>query len=161
MTSVQVGTLAAALGLVDRLKARLLDFRPLWDRIEKNVLPEAQKRQFETFGNVHPATAKARAKREGYYGKNAPRLDATATGPRFRWTGALEESTVRITERGPLLARIDPDRNYRGPIRGQSVFSQIVGRAMPEARVWNREYIERGIEREMEKWVAEEVARLT
>lgn len=185
---IAVESEAAALQLIARVTALVDDFRPFWRRLEAGPFgsggPERgplgaymQARWDRRFdlalqhaeGTVEErregltragATRGGRAGLGNYYDRYAPGRRAKPDAPYFEWTGALRAAASGFTTADQLGAVIDPERNYRGPLEADGGWNATGARFLTDDALFRPVEFDRMLERELERWITEGIARL-
>ena len=155
MTTISVNA-RQALRIVDAVERGLYDWQDSFRFWAESTLRETQQDWARNaswgpgplWGAGRPlsdSSRYARREREGYY-RNPPAPDATQSSILY-WTGKLAEATATITSTSPLLAVIDTQESYFGPIRD---FADPVSAIVQEIHggvVWEPNLIEKDAEK--------------
>lgn len=155
-----VGSVLEAEAIIAKVDARLRDMRPFWDILERasGALDVAEREVWaQRFGmgiRHHESTIEDRAAGRGYYENPRGKL-ATRSSPFFYWTGSLLDAASHFTTTDEHTATIDPDANYRGPLEGvvPDPFSDIVGRVVPDDRIFDDRILGGRIERDLSAYL--------
>lgn len=152
----------AALAVAEASDPRIINRRVIKSLIRQ--LPALQKRRWdERWGlNIQHAdeTIAARAQRPkgSYYKRTRKNARATESDPFFEWGGFLRQATAEPTRVRGLSVEIDPDKNYRGPIKTATPFRTIVEKRVPGDLLWDLPLLEQITEKLLEDHIKRTVA---
>lgn len=113
---------------------------------------EARERALLGRGPRRPRRLQARQGRGNYYQRYRPTSGVSAQFPWYKWTGNLMRSSTRFTTIDASQAVIDPDANYRGPIRVDRPVTSIIVR-QAKARIFDARAIDAAVRKQVTKHV--------